>query len=128
MDCNLTDIKLRLRAGEIYAYNVNLSLCLDGVEILLYELALESVFEVGGDEFFTNVHKRKDVFLWSITYSYPGAARLSLGKAADLAGYSKLDFIERMKLENEAIFDYSPNQMAEIFADAHKKAELSTSV
>jgi predicted HTH domain antitoxin len=54
--------------------------------------------------------------------------KLSLGKAAELAGYSKLDFIERMKLENEAIFDYSPNQMAEIFADAHKKAELSTSV
>jgi predicted HTH domain antitoxin len=33
--------------------------------------------------------------------------RLSLGKAAELAGYSKLDFIERMKLENEPIFDYS---------------------
>lgn len=46
--------------------------------------------------------------------------KLSLGKAAELAGYSKLDFIERMKLENEAIFDYNPNQMAEIFADAHK--------
>lgn len=54
--------------------------------------------------------------------------KLSLGKAAELAGYSKLDFIERMKLENEAIFDYSPNQMAEIFADAPKKAQISQEI
>lgn len=54
--------------------------------------------------------------------------KLSLGKAAELAGYSKLDFIERMKLENEAIFDYSPNQMTEIFADAHKKAQISQEI
>jgi hypothetical protein len=51
-----------------------------------------------------------------------------LGKAAELAGYSKLDFIERMKLENEVIFDYSPNQMAEIFADAHKNAPISQGI
>ncbi len=46
--------------------------------------------------------------------------RLSLGKAAELAGYGKLDFIERMKLENAPIFDYSEAEMAEIFADADK--------
>jgi len=46
--------------------------------------------------------------------------RLSLGKAAELAGYSKLDFIERMKLENEPIFDYSEAEIAEIFTDADK--------
>jgi predicted HTH domain antitoxin len=46
--------------------------------------------------------------------------RLSLGKAAELAGYSKLDFIERMKLENEPIFDYSAAEIAEIFTDADK--------
>ncbi len=46
--------------------------------------------------------------------------RLSLGKAAELAGHSKLDFIERMKLENEPVFDYSPDEMAEIFADVGK--------
>ncbi len=32
--------------------------------------------------------------------------KLSLGKAAKLAGYSKLEFIRRMKLEGKAIFDY----------------------
>ena len=46
--------------------------------------------------------------------------RLSLGKAAELAGYSKLDFIERLKFENEAVFDYSAEEMAEVFADVNK--------
>ncbi|SMF97241.1 Predicted antitoxin, contains HTH domain [Methylomagnum ishizawai] len=46
--------------------------------------------------------------------------KLSLGKAAELAGYTKLDFIERMKLENEPIFDYNEDEMAEVFADAAK--------
>ncbi|MGZ8219182.1 UPF0175 family protein [Methylomagnum sp.] len=46
--------------------------------------------------------------------------KLSLGKAAELAGYSKLDFIERMKLEGEPIFDYDDQEVAEIFADVDK--------
>lgn len=46
--------------------------------------------------------------------------KLSLGKAAELAGYSKLDFIERMNLEREAIFDYGEHEMSEIFADVAK--------
>lgn len=46
--------------------------------------------------------------------------KLSLGKAAELAGYSKLDFIERMNLERKAIFDYGEYEMSEIFADVAK--------
>ena len=46
--------------------------------------------------------------------------RLSLGKAAELAGCSKLEFLERIKLENEPVFDYSEAEMAEIFADVDK--------
>jgi predicted HTH domain antitoxin len=46
--------------------------------------------------------------------------KLSLGKAAELAGCTKLEFIERMKLENEAVFAYDDAQMHEIFADAAK--------
>ena len=33
--------------------------------------------------------------------------KLSLGKAAELAGYSKLDFIDRMRLEDEAVLRVS---------------------
>lgn len=46
--------------------------------------------------------------------------KLSLGKAAELAGCTKLEFIERMRLENEAIFAYDDEQMREIFTDAAK--------
>jgi len=46
--------------------------------------------------------------------------RLSLGKAAELAGYSKLDFIEQLKLEQEPVFDYNADEMNEIFADVNK--------
>jgi len=46
--------------------------------------------------------------------------RLSLGKAAELAGFSKLDFIEKLKIEQEPIFDYNEIEMDEIFADAQK--------
>jgi predicted HTH domain antitoxin len=46
--------------------------------------------------------------------------RLSLGKAAELAGYTKLDFINKMQLEKEAIFDYSEQEVAELFTDARK--------
>jgi predicted HTH domain antitoxin len=46
--------------------------------------------------------------------------RLSLGKAAELAGFTKLDFIDKLKQENEAVFDYNDDEMAEIFADVNK--------
>ena len=46
--------------------------------------------------------------------------RLSLGKAAELAGYSKLDFIEKLKLEKEPVFDYNDDEMNEIFNDVNK--------
>ena len=46
--------------------------------------------------------------------------KLSLGKAAELAGYTQLDFTERMKVEQEAIFDYSEEDMAEVMADVTK--------
>ncbi len=46
--------------------------------------------------------------------------RLSLGKAAELAGYTKLDFIDKLRLENEPIFDFNAQEMDDIFADVNK--------
>ena len=46
--------------------------------------------------------------------------KLSLGKAAELAGYDKLDFIARMQREQESIFDYGDDELASIFSDAAK--------
>ncbi|SLM30429.1 conserved hypothetical protein [Desulfamplus magnetovallimortis] len=41
--------------------------------------------------------------------------RLSLGKAAELAGYTKIDFIEKLQKEKEHIFDYNEEEIDEIF-------------
>jgi len=46
--------------------------------------------------------------------------RLSLGKAAELAGYSKLDFIHKLQLEKEAIFNFNDQEINEIFNDVGK--------
>jgi predicted HTH domain antitoxin len=46
--------------------------------------------------------------------------KLSLGKAAELAGFNKMDFIEKLQQEKEYIFDYSENEMDEIFDDVNK--------
>jgi predicted HTH domain antitoxin len=46
--------------------------------------------------------------------------KLSLGKAAELAGYTRLDFIDKLRLENQPIFDYEPEliEQMEKSADA----------
>jgi predicted HTH domain antitoxin len=46
--------------------------------------------------------------------------RLSLGKAAELAGFTKMDFISKLQLEKEPIFDFDEQDMAAIFADVAK--------
>ncbi len=44
--------------------------------------------------------------------------KLSLGKAAELAGYNKVDFIKKLKQENEYVFDYNADELDEIVSDA----------
>lgn len=44
--------------------------------------------------------------------------KLSLGKAAELSGYSKIDFIEKMNEEKEYIFDYNDEEINEIIESA----------
>ncbi|NOQ35769.1 MAG: UPF0175 family protein [Methylococcaceae bacterium] len=61
----------------------------------------------------------KDVLFLSALLFYR-KRKLSLGKAAELAGYNKMDFIEKLQQEEEYIFDYSENEMNEIFADVNK--------
>ncbi len=61
----------------------------------------------------------KNVLFLSALHFYRNR-RLSLGKAAELAGYTRIEFIERLKQEKEYIFDYSDDEMDEIFSDAKK--------
>jgi predicted HTH domain antitoxin len=43
--------------------------------------------------------------------------KLSLGKAAELAGYSKVSFIKKLQNEKEFVFDYNEQEIDEIFED-----------
>ena len=43
---------------------------------------------------------------------------LSLGKAADLAGITRIEFIDLLKFYGEPIFDFSAEELKEISQDA----------
>jgi predicted HTH domain antitoxin len=58
----------------------------------------------------------KDVLFLSALLFYR-KRKLSLGKAADLAGYTKLDFISKLQDEKEYIFDYSEEEIDGVFSD-----------
>lgn len=64
----------------------------------------------------------KDEFIRDMLFStallFYRKGKLSLGKAAELAGYDKLGFIDKLRREGEPIFDYSADEVDEIFADA----------
>ena len=45
--------------------------------------------------------------------------RLSLGKAAQLAGMDRLRFIERLEDEQIPIFDYTDREMDEVYRDSY---------
>ena len=61
----------------------------------------------------------KDVLFLSALLFYR-KRKLSLGKAAELAGYNKIDFIDKLKNEKEYIFDYSEDEINDIFSDVAK--------
>jgi predicted HTH domain antitoxin len=50
--------------------------------------------------------------------------KLSLGKAAQIAGMDKLDFIKRLGKEETAIFDYDDAQLEDIFEGADRILKL----
>jgi len=66
----------------------------------------------GSKKEFTN-----EILFYSALYFYR-KRRLSLGKAAELAGYNKTEFIKKLQSEDEYIFDYNEEELDEIFNDA----------
>lgn len=51
-------------------------------------------------------------------------SKLSLGKAAELAGYTRIEFIEKLNKEEEFVFDYNAEELDEIVKDANGIDEL----
>ena len=50
--------------------------------------------------------------------------KLSLGKAAELAGYDKLSFMQKLQAENEAIYDYEAELVNEMVDNAQQTLAL----
>ncbi|MBF0266435.1 MAG: UPF0175 family protein [Gammaproteobacteria bacterium] len=62
----------------------------------------------------------KSDILYMSALSYYKKGKLSIGKAAELAGYSRLDFIDKLRLDGEVIFDYSEQDLESIYDDVDK--------
>ena len=58
--------------------------------------------------------------LYLSALSFYKKGKLSLGKAAELAGYGRIDFIDKLRLEGEVIFDYSDSDVDSIVNDVDK--------
>lgn len=50
--------------------------------------------------------------------------KLSLGKAAKLAGYDRMDFIRKLQKEGESIFDYDEETIDEIIENSKRVLKL----
>jgi predicted HTH domain antitoxin len=50
--------------------------------------------------------------------------KLSLGKAAELAGYDRLGFIQKLQFENEVIFDYETGLVNEMVSNIGRTLSL----
>jgi predicted HTH domain antitoxin len=71
---------------------------------------------------FLALKEEKNDFIKNMLYSHALSLyrknKLSLGKAAELAGYDRLDFIQRLKAEDEPIFDYDLETIKDMIVGA----------
>ena len=71
-----------------------------------------------------SLKENKEEFLKEILFSSAlqlyRKKKLSLGKAAELAGYTKIEFIEKLNEEKEYVFDYNDDELNEIIEDANR--------
>ncbi len=76
------------------------------------------------EDILLSIRETKNEFIKEILFlsalSLYKKRRLSLGKAAELAGYSRIGFIEKLQREDEDIFDYNEEELDEIFEDRKK--------
>jgi predicted HTH domain antitoxin len=70
------------------------------------------------DNFLISIKEKKEDFIKTMLFNNAlmlyRKNKLSLGKAAELAGYDKLTFIQKLQLENEPIYDYEPELVDEM--------------
>lgn len=81
------------------------------------------------DSIFLSLKEKKETFLNEMLFEYAltlyRKQKLSLGKAAELAGYARLDFLRKLQVEREPIFDYDAELIDEMIANAANTPHLS---
>jgi predicted HTH domain antitoxin len=91
--------------------------------IMLTELCLNI-----DDTIFSSLNTGKENFAKDMLFSYALTLyrrnKLSLGKAAELAGLNRLDFIQRLTVEGEPIFDYDLEIIEDMIAGAQYTINL----
>jgi predicted HTH domain antitoxin len=80
------------------------------------------------DNFLISVKEKQEDFIKTMLFNHAlmlyRKNKLSLGKAAELAGYDRLTFIQKLQLENEAIYDYEPELVNEMVNNAQQTLTL----
>jgi predicted HTH domain antitoxin len=80
------------------------------------------------DDFLVTLKERQEDFVKTMLFHHAlmlyRKNKLSLGKSAELAGYDRLDFIQKLQFENEAIFDYETDLVNKMVNNAGKTLEL----
>ncbi|MDD2863659.1 MAG: UPF0175 family protein [Methylococcales bacterium] len=75
------------------------------------------------DNFLLSLKEKKDEFIKQMIFHHAlmlyRKGKLSLGKAAELAGYEKYAFIQKLQSEGEPIFDYENELTAQMASSAN---------
>jgi len=74
------------------------------------------------DSILLSLKERKETFVKTMLFQYAlwlyQTQKLSLGKAAELAGYTRLEFIQKLQADHEPIFDYEESLIDEMIESA----------
>ena len=80
------------------------------------------------DNFLISVKEQQSDFIKNMLFNHAlmlyRKNKLSLGKAAELAGYDKLSFIQKLQSENEAIYDYETELVDEMLDNTQQTLAL----
>ena len=75
----------------------------------------------------TSLKKSKGDFTQEMLFQHASflyrQQKLSLGKAAELAGYDRIDFVRELQAAGQAVFDYDDELIAEMIESADEVLE-----
>ncbi len=83
------------------------------------------------DNFLLSLKEKKDEFIKQMVFHHAlmlyRKGKLSLGKAAELAGYDKISFIQKLQRDGEVIFDYENELTVQMATSANHVLTLMES-